>query len=125
MKIYVFGNPLIKEDNLALRIAEKLRKKIPEIEFKNFDVVEDFEEKILYIMDVVKGVKKVKIIENFDLIKTKKIFSLHDYDLSYEIKLLKKIGRIKKVFLIAIPFGIKEKDALKQVENQIHLILKK
>jgi len=75
----------------------------------------------LYLMDVVKGLEEVKIIENFDSIETKKIFSLHDYDLSYEIKLLKKIGKIKKVFLIGIPFGKSEKE----IEPQIHLILRK
>ncbi len=122
MKIYVFGNPLLRKDSIAIKIARKLAKKFPEIEFKEFDVVEDLEEiDTLYLMDVVKGLKKVKIIENFDFIETKKIFSLHDYDLSYEVKLLKKIGKIKKVFLIGIPFGKSERE----VEAQIHLILKK
>ncbi len=122
MKIYVFGNPLLREDRTAIKIARKLAKKFPEIEFKEFDVVEDLEEgNTLYLMDVVKGLEEVKIIENFDSIETKKIFSLHDYDLSYEIKLLKKIGKIKKVFLIGIPFGKSEKE----IEPQIHLILRK
>lgn len=125
MKIYVFGNPLVEEDALALKLAEKLKEKFSEVEFREFDVAEDFEEEILYLMDVVKGIKKVKIVEDFDRVETRKIFSLHDYDLSYEIKLLKKIGKVKKVFLIAIPFGMGEKEALKQVETQIHFILKK
>lgn len=122
MRIYVFGNPLLREDSIALKISKKLSKKFPEIEFKEFDVVEDLEEsEKLYVMDVVKGLEEVKVIEDFDSIETKKIFSLHDYDLSYEIKLLKKIGKIKKIFLIAIPFRKSEKE----VEAQVHLILKK
>ncbi|MEM5790916.1 MAG: hypothetical protein QXP77_02630 [Candidatus Aenigmatarchaeota archaeon] len=122
MRIYILGNPLLREDSIALKIAKKLSKKFPEIEFKEFDVVEDLEEsENLYLMDVVKGLEEVKIIQDFDCVETKKIFSLHDYDLGYEIRLLKKIGKIKKVFLIAIPFG-KDK---KGVEAQVHLILKK
>ncbi|MCS7106135.1 MAG: hypothetical protein NZ942_02375, partial [Candidatus Aenigmarchaeota archaeon] len=86
---------------------------------------EDLKEREVWFMDVVEGIKRVRIIDDFELMKTKKIFSLHDYDLSYEIKLLKKIGKLKKAFLIAIPYGKKEKEVLKDVENQIHLILKK
>ena len=125
MKIYVFGNPILRKDSLALRVAERLKKKFPAIEFKKFDTAEDLEGEALYVMDVAEGIEEVKLIENLDLVETRKIFSLHDYDLSYELKLLKKIGKIKKVFLICIPAGMKESEAIKQVESQIHLILKK
>lgn len=125
MKIHVFGNPILRKDSLALRVAKKLEKKFPEIEFREFDTVEDLEGDILYIMDVAKGIEEVKIIKNLDLIETRKIFSLHDYDLSYELKLLKKIGKIKEVFLICIPEGMEERKAVEEVESQIHLILKK
>jgi len=125
MKIYVCGNPLLKEDSIALKIAKKLSKKLKKVNFEEFEAIEDLDESVVYIMDVVKGIRKVKLIEDFDVVKTDKIFSLHDYDLSYEIKLLKKIGKIKKVFLIAIPFSKNEKKIVKEVEDQIHLILRK
>lgn len=41
--IYVFGNPALKEDSLALRVAGKLEKRFPDLEFKEFDTVEDTE----------------------------------------------------------------------------------
>lgn len=125
MKIYVFGNPLVKKDSLAVKLSKKLKKVFPQIDFEEFDVVEDLKEENLVIMDVAEGIEKVEIIEDLDLLENRKIYSLHDYDLSYELKLLKKIGKIKNVKIIAIPFNLNEEEALKQVINYIHLILKK
>ncbi|MEM5832089.1 MAG: hypothetical protein QXW01_01600 [Candidatus Aenigmatarchaeota archaeon] len=125
MKIYVFGNPLVKKDSLAVKLSKKLKKVFPQIDFVEFDVVEDLKEENLVIMDVAEGIEKVEIIEDLDLLENRKIYSLHDYDLSYELKLLKKIGKIKNVKIIAIPFNLNEEEALKQVINYIHLIFKK
>lgn len=125
MKIYVFGNPLLEKDNLALKIARRLEKIFPEITFEEFDVVEDLQEENLIIMDVAKGINKVELIENLELLENRKIYSLHDYDLSYELKLLKKIGKIKDVKIIAVPFDMDEDEAFEQAKTQIHLILKK
>ncbi|MFH7880670.1 MAG: hypothetical protein QXI09_01535 [Candidatus Aenigmatarchaeota archaeon] len=125
MKIYVFGNPLVKKDSLAVKLSKKLKKVFPQIDFEEFDVVEDLKEENLVIMDVAEGIEKVEIIEDLDLLENRKIYSLHDYDLSYELKLLKKIGKIKNVKIIAIPFNLNEEEALKQVINYIHLIFKK
>ncbi|MEM5843341.1 MAG: hypothetical protein QXL97_01335, partial [Candidatus Aenigmatarchaeota archaeon] len=97
MKIYVFGNPLVKKDSLAVKLSKKLKKVFPQIDFEEFDVVEDLKEENLVIMDVAEGIEKVEIIEDLDLLENRKIYSLHDYDLSYELKLLKKIGKIKNV----------------------------
>ncbi|MEM0333223.1 MAG: hypothetical protein QXX30_02030 [Candidatus Aenigmatarchaeota archaeon] len=125
MKIYVFGNPLVKKDSLAVKLSKKLKKVFPQIDFEEFDVVEDLKEENLVIMDVAEGIEKVEIIEDLDLLENRKIYSLHDYDLSYELKLLKKIGKIKNVKIIAIPFNLNEEEALKQIINYIHLIFKK
>nr|MBA4405224.1 hypothetical protein [Nanoarchaeum sp.] len=67
--IYVFGNPLVKEDSLPLKLIEKLKKEFSSLNFKEFDTVEDLEfEKELNIIDTVKGIKKVEIIEDLDKI---------------------------------------------------------
>jgi len=62
--IYVFGNPLVKEDSLPLKLIGKLRKEFPSLEFKEFDTVEDLTERELNIIDTVKGIKKVELIED-------------------------------------------------------------
>jgi len=61
MKIYVFGNPLVEEDSLAIKLIPSLQKKFPNIQFVIADPNENFPpegEKDLIIIDTVKGIKK-------------------------------------------------------------------
>jgi Ni,Fe-hydrogenase maturation factor len=118
--IYVFGNPLVKEDSLPLRLIDKLKKEFPSLQFKEFDTVEDLElEKELNIIDTVKGINKVELIEDIDKIITDKIYSLHDFDLGYNLKLLKKMKMIDKVRIFGIPMKINEKEAFEQLRKVI------
>jgi Ni,Fe-hydrogenase maturation factor len=118
--IYVFGNPLVREDSLPLKLIVKLRKEFPSLEFKEFDTVEDLEiEKELNIIDSVKGIKKVELIEDVDSIVTEKIYSMHDFDLGYNLKLLKKMKMIDKVRIFGIPMKINEKEAFEQLSKII------
>jgi Ni,Fe-hydrogenase maturation factor len=118
--IYVFGNPLVKEDSLPLKLIEKLRREFPSLEFKEFDTVEDLElEKELNIIDTIKGIKKVELIEDIDKLVTEKIYSMHDFDLGYNLKLLKKMKMIDKVRIFGIPFDMNEKEAFEQLNKSI------
>jgi Ni,Fe-hydrogenase maturation factor len=121
--IYVFGNPLIKEDSLPLKLIDKLRKEFPSLQFKEFDTVEDLQEKELNIIDTVKGIKKVELIEDLDKVITDKIYSLHDFDLGYNLKLLKKMKMIDKVRVFGVPFRINEKEAFKCLKKLIEINL--
>lgn len=121
--IYVFGNPLVKEDSIPLKLIDKLRKEFPSIEFKEFDTVEDLTERELNIIDTVKGIKKVELIENIDKIVTDKIYSMHDFDLGYNLKLLKKMKMIDKIRIFGIPMEISEKKALLELSNLISKVL--
>jgi Ni,Fe-hydrogenase maturation factor len=123
MKILVFGNLLVKNDSLPLRILPKLRKEFSGIEFKEIDATEELqaEGRDLVILDAVEGIKEVRVIEDIDQIKQSKVYSLHDFDLGYNLKLLKKMKLIDSVKIIGVPMNISEKDAL----NQIQFILRK
>jgi Ni,Fe-hydrogenase maturation factor len=113
---YVFGNPLVKKDSLALKVYKKLEKIFPEIEFKEFDTMDDLKpEGTLYILDVAEGIKKIELINDLDSIQTDKVYSMHDYDLSYELKLLKKIGKIKDVMIFCIPAKMGEGEAVEKL----------
>lgn len=122
MKILVFGNPLVKEDSLPLRLLPQLRKNFPSVEFKEFDAIEDLqnEGRNLLILDTVKGIRKVCIL-NLNSIKLDKIYSLHDFDLGYNLMLLKKLNLIDNATIIAVPMNMDKRKAL----NQIQLILTK
>jgi Ni,Fe-hydrogenase maturation factor len=118
--IYIFGNPLVKEDSLPLKLIDKLKKEFPSLRFKEFDTVEDLElEKELNIIDTVKGIKRVELIEDIDKIITGKIYSMHDFDLGYNLRLWKKMKMIDKVRIFGIPMDMKEKKAFEQLKEII------
>ena len=121
MRIYVIGNPLIEDDSIAIRIAKELREKFPKIEFIETDTLSELMkfEKIPIIMDAAQGVKKVESFTGTEKIETKDVYSLHDMDLAFEIKLLKKLGKINDARIIAIPRNYDLKKAVEEVEGII------
>ena len=122
--IFVAGNLLIKEDSVALKLMPKLAKKFPQIEFIELEPTDNFpEEKFLTIIDAVEGINEIKIIEDIDKIVLQKSFSLHDFDLGTNLKLLKKAGKLEKVKIIGIPMKWKEKQALEELCKQIKKLL--
>jgi len=120
--IYIFGNPLLEEDSLPIKLVPELRKKFPEIKFVVQDPNENLkpEDGKLFIIDTVLGINKVEIIDNLDRIQSDKIYSAHDFDLGFNLKLLAKIGELKKVAIFGVPVKIAGKEALKQLSAKIH-----
>ena len=118
MKILVFGNPLVEKDNLVLKMLPELRKRFPEIEFEEVDPTEGLEKhgKDLVILDAVEGIDKVMIIDSVEQLQTNKIYSMHDFDLAYNLKILKKLGMIDNVKIIGVPIGMGEGEALDQTQ---------
>lgn len=106
-KVFVFGNPLVEKDCLALKVAERLKGKVKGVEFEAVESLDDVKKSgNLCIMDVVFGIEKVQWIEGLDALGARQPVSLHDFDLAMELKLLKKIGKIGKVKIIGIPAGM-------------------
>jgi len=125
LKILVFGNPLVEKDRLPLELMKELRKEFPQIEFKEFDTAEDLqnEGRELNIIDAVEGIKKVELIIDIDSLQTSKIFSLHDFDLAYTLKLLKKMKMIDSVRIFGVPMNAKKEDAFMQLKELIKINL--
>ena len=129
IKILVFGNPLIEQDNLALKIMPMLQKNFPDLEFIEFDSTEELENfgQNLFIIDVAQpNFNEVKELvldsdDSFNQLANNKIYSMHDFDLGFNLKLLKKMNRINSARIICLPFNLKEKEALAQSQ----LILRK
>ena len=115
--VLIFGNPLLKEDRLPLKILPKLKQKFPNIEFKEIDPTENLEEqgKDLIILDTIKNINKITIIDDIDKLKTNKLYSMHDFDLALNLKLLKKLGKINSAKIIGIPMNFPETEAIKQL----------
>lgn len=120
--IYIFGNPLLKEDSLPIKLVPELVKEFPEINFEIKDPNENLwpENGELFIIDTVLGIEKVMIIEDLDSIQLDTIYSAHDFDLGFNLKLLEKIGELKKVTIIGIPVNTKKQDALGKITEFLY-----
>jgi len=111
-KIYIVGNALVDEDSMPLRLMPLLQKEFPEIEFKELDPTENFPEDLneISIIDTVKGLTTPEVFTDIDQFINKKGVSMHDFDLAWEMKLMKKMGKLKKITIIGIPLQTKEID---------------
>lgn len=116
-KILVFGNPLLPEDSLPIRLMGRLKKMFPDIDFVEFDPNDniEYEGRTLEIIDTVADINKVMIITDIDSIKMPPRYSMHDFDLGSTLKLLKKMGYLDKVRIFGMPMRIREDDALSQL----------
>ena len=125
-KILVFGNPLVPQDSLALRILPKLRKKFPQVEFIELDGIDDLYEygRNLVLLDVAAGIRKGSIVDDLDDLELPRVVSMHDFDLAWNLKILLKAGMIDSVKIVAIPQDMDEKRALEQAAGKITLLAK-
>lgn len=116
LKIYVFGNSLVKEDTLPLEILPELKKKYPKIEFLVVDPNENFPppgEKELVILDTVKGIEKPALFQLSDLQNMESSpISPHDYDVLFHLLLLKKLKKIDTAVIIGVPSKFKKEKLL-------------
>ena len=122
MRVLVFGNLLLGEDSLPLRLIGRLRKKFPNIEFVEFDPTEGLEDeaaKGILAIDAVKGIEKVELIteKEMGLLEMPPSASLHDFDLAWNLKLLGKLKLLKKVRILGVPPEYPEKKALSELST--------
>jgi Ni,Fe-hydrogenase maturation factor len=125
--IHIFGNPLLDFDNLPLKFAPKLQKLFPEIDFVIADPNENLKlvNKELIIIDTVEDTKDVALIDDIKKLQTQKLYSLHDFDLGFNLKLLQKIGDLEKIKIIGVPMKGNEREILRQLEKIISTSLSK
>jgi len=126
--IYIFGNPLLSFDNLPIKLKPKLEKAFPQINF----IIQDPNENIkpsyvktsegrpntikeLVIIDTVVGIDKVMIIDNINDIELNNVYSMHDFDLGFNLKLLKKIGQLDKITIFGVPQKYDKNKALDEL----------
>jgi Ni,Fe-hydrogenase maturation factor len=112
MKVFIFGNPIVADDNSAFKVAEYLKNKIPEVDFAIINPNEDIPFADLrhpVLIDAIENIKKVTILneEDIDKISPMKSVSVHDWDLGFQLKYLKKLGKLNKITIIGLPMGKK------------------
>lgn len=119
--LLVFGNEYLKEDNLAIEISKELKLNI-DIErcYSVDNIFNYYNYERIFVLDVVKNIDKVTLIKNIDKIKEHKLFSLHDFDLGFFLKLMKELGNLKEIKIIGIP----QKGNKELIKNDVLNIIK-
>lgn len=117
MRIYVYGNPLLPQDSAALMLIPFLRKRFPSVNFIPKDTMEEMEEKNPVILDVCEGIQKTTVVDDLNKLEIYKPKQMHDFDLSTQLALLLKTGKIKGFKIICVPQKPKKEEVAKTLEN--------
>lgn len=108
MNIYLFGNEDVEIDSRPLTlegIVNKTFPRITSIKIKPNDELTFIDEQNPILIDTVLGINEVSLFDESDIEKIvlSPRASVHDFDLGFQLKLLKKMGMLKKWHLIGIP----------------------
>jgi len=118
--IYIVGNHLVFEDNLPIRIVERLKERFKDIEFLFLDTVEEIEEYNPEIIDTVLEIDKVILIDNIDMLISSKTCTTHDFDLAMQLKLLKRVNKIGSIKIYGVPVRYDEEKAISELSYLIN-----
>ena len=127
-KIYVLGNLTLEIDSLPIKLIPKLKNSFPHIHFIELDPTENFpEEKNLIIIDTIINIDKITILkeEDLDKVQFQKSFSLHDYDLGFNLKLMMKLGKLESFTIIGLPplsEYINEEEIFNSLKKEINIL---
>ena len=108
MKVYVFGNEHVAEDKRALEVARELEGAMEGVSFIFVKPNEDIpfmNERYVVLLDTVQGIQDVSLIEGdrIDELSLSPRGSVHDFDLTFQLRYLKKLNKLEKVTIIGIP----------------------
>ncbi len=117
--IHIFGNPYLEFDSLAIKVAKNLEgnKSIKIIYCNSPEILIESEENEIIILDVIKGISKISIITDISQIKTRKLTTMHDFDLGFFLHLMKELGINKKIKIIGVPESGDIEEISKEVEK--------
>ena len=106
MKILVLGNREEKKDKRAFEVVERLGK-MKGVEFEEVGLNQDIptDRDNLIMIDTVAGIEKVELLDENDIDKlvVEPRNSAHDYDVGWQLRYLKKIGKLKRIKIVGIP----------------------
>jgi len=105
MRISIFGNPDLEKDNLPVQILPELKKIFPQVSFSHLDPYE-FDlppDNPWIIIDTVQGLKKVSLLKPEQISTAASRTTLHDFDLTWQLKLIQKVKKNTAIHIIGIP----------------------
>ena len=108
MKVYLFGNEYVAEDMRAIEVARELEGAVDGISFVFVGPNEDVpfvDERRVVILDTVQGIREVTLVEGeeVDGFILAPRGSVHDFDLAFQLRYLRKIDRLGDITIIGVP----------------------
>lgn len=108
MKVYVFGNEDVPEDRRAIEVADRLVDTLEGVSFVPVRPNEDVpfaNERRVVVLDTVQGIRDVTLIEGDEIgeLILSPRGSVHDFDLAFQLRYLKKIDKLGEVTIVGIP----------------------
>ena len=105
MTVYVFGNQDSDLDNRVYKAVKKFPGMADYVMVKPNEDLPFAGKKRAVILDTIQGIGKVTLFNqtSLDKLMVSRGTSAHDYDLGFQLKYLRKLGKIKEVLIIGIP----------------------
>ncbi len=104
--VYVFGNPILTQDAMAVVVAQEVSKRLLHFNFIYADPTEELDipqDSPLIILDTIIGLKDVKVFTDLSSFVPPPQMSVHDFDLYQHLLLRQKIGKLPKLTIIGVP----------------------
>mgnify|MGYP001587369320 CR=1 FL=1 len=105
-KVYILGNPLVRADSKVFDLLPHLSKVFSGLKFEWYDPTEEIDLNInsdLIMLDSGINLKKTALFQDLKYFELSPRNSVHDYDLPLQLGIMKKLGKFKKIYIIAIP----------------------
>ena len=108
MNVYVFGNEDVPGDSKAIETAKKWERMLDGVSFVFVKPNEDVpfaDESRVVILDAVQGIEEVALIEGDEIeeLILSPRGSVHDFDLAFQLRYLRKIDKLGDVSIIGVP----------------------
>lgn len=111
--VFVFGNADLPGDSLPLRILPALAARFQDVSFETKDPNEEWDvPKELVVIDAVAGLEAPRVFADLRSFADAPRVSMHDFDAFANLRLLEKIGKLKRVRIIGLPPDMDEDGAV-------------
>lgn len=111
---------------MAIEVVKAMKKpaKIDFIHCKSPEEILNYKNhEEIFILDISPDVEDVTLIEDMGMLKKRKMFTLHDFDLNFFLKLMKRLGSLRSIKIIALPAKDKGVDRKAIAEKVLEIIL--
>jgi Ni,Fe-hydrogenase maturation factor len=122
LKVYYIGNELIEEDSIHIKVCEKLKELLKDVEFIRLnDPLELLEVNTfpIVLVDSAFGIKEVTVVDSPQMLLDESIVSAHFLNLSFCIKLCMTMNENFEFRAICIPVEANLEEAVSKVHKEL------